>query len=128
MTFKNYKPAVLALPLLMMGACTGDVKADALAATASSTVSTPADAPNVIFILVDDMGYGQLGVTGHPIIKTPNIDKLANDGILFTQAYSGSTVCSPSRISLMTGKDTGALHSNANTIKLPISQRTANSR
>jgi len=62
------------------------------------------------------MGYGQLGVTGHPIIKTPNIDKLANEGILFTQAYSGSTVCSPSRISLMTGKDTGALHSNANTM------------
>jgi len=124
MTFKNYKPAVLALPLLMMGACTGDVKADALAATASSTVSTPADAPNVIFILVDDMGYGQLGVTGHPIIKTPNFDKLANDGILFTQAYSGSTVCSPSRISLMTGKDTGALHSNANTIKLRPGDRT----
>ena len=124
MTFKNYKPAVLALPLLMMGACTGDVKADALAATASSTVSASADAPNVIFILVDDMGYGQLGVTGHPIIKTPNIDKLANDGILFTQAYSGSTVCSPSRISLMTGKDTGALHSNANTIKLRPGDRT----
>jgi len=70
------------------------------------------------------MGYGQLGVTGHPIIKTPNIDKLANDGILFTQAYSGSTVCSPSRISLMTGKDTGALHSNANTIKLRPGDRT----
>ena len=128
MTFKTYTPAVLALPLLMLGACTSDVKADAPApaktATASSTVSAPADAPNVIFILVDDMGYGQLGVTGHPIIKTPNIDRLANDGILFTQAYSGSTVCSPSRISLMTGKDTGALHSNANTIKLRPGDKT----
>ena len=128
MTFKTYTPAVLALPFLMLGACTSDVKADAPApaktATASSTVSAPADAPNVIFILVDDMGYGQLGVTGHPIIKTPNIDRLANDGILFTQAYSGSTVCSPSRISLMTGKDTGALHSNANTIKLRPGDKT----
>lgn len=126
MTFKNHKGAILALPLFVLGACTGDVDADAPAPapTASSTVVATADAPNVIFILVDDMGYGQLGVTGHPIIKTPNIDKLANDGILFTQAYSGSTVCSPSRISLMTGKDTGELHSNANTIKLRPGDRT----
>lgn len=124
MTFKHYTLAALALPLLTLSACSGEAVDSATSAKQSTRLTTPADAPNVLFILVDDMGYGQLGVTGHPIIKTPNIDKLAENGILFTQAYSGSTVCSPSRISLMTGKDTGALHSNANTIKLRPQDKT----
>jgi len=133
MTIRHLTATTLALPLLALGACSTEVDTKATS-TATQTeapakpivniAKAPADAPNVIFILVDDMGYGQLGVTGHPIIKTPNIDKLANEGILFTQAYSGSTVCSPSRISLMTGKDTGALHSNANTIKLRPQDKT----
>jgi arylsulfatase A-like enzyme len=114
----------LALPLLLLGACTAGVTDNSVVVSKATNVSAPADAPNVLFILVDDMGYGQLGVTGHPIIKTPNIDKLAKNGILFTQAYAGSTVCSPSRISLMTGKDVGQLHSNANTIKLRPEDRT----
>jgi len=74
--------------------------------------------PNILFILVDDLGYGQLGFNGQDKIATPNIDKLAKQGIEFTQAYSGSTVCSPSRISLMTGRDGRHLHSNNNAIKL----------
>lgn len=80
--------------------------------------------PNIVFILVDDLGYGQLGLTGHPIIETPNIDRLAAQGVVFDHAYAGSTVCSPSRISLMTGKDTGALHSSANSILLRDGDRT----
>ena len=124
MTFKHYTLAALALPLFALSACSAQVSDNASTAAQTTRLTAPADAPNVLFILVDDMGYGQLGVTGHPIIKTPNIDKLANEGILFTQAYSGSTVCSPSRISLMTGKDTGALHSNANTIKLRPQDKT----
>ncbi len=124
MTLKHLTYAALMLPFLTLGACTANADKDESTSVIAEAISAPADAPNVIFILVDDMGYGQLSVTGHPIIKTPNIDKLANEGILFTQAYSGSTVCSPSRISLMTGKDTGALHSNANTIKLRPQDKT----
>jgi len=63
--------------------------------------------PNIIFIMADDMGYGDLGCYGQKRIKTPNIDKLAEEGTRFTQCYAGSTVCAPSRSVLMTGQHTG---------------------
>jgi arylsulfatase A len=63
--------------------------------------------PNIIYILADDLGYGDLSLTGQVKFSTPNIDKLAEDGMFFTQHYSGSTVCAPSRSSLMTGQHTG---------------------
>ncbi len=63
--------------------------------------------PNIIFILADDLGYGDLGCYGQEKIKTPNIDQLASKGMRFTQAYAGSTVCAPSRCSLMTGMHNG---------------------
>ncbi|NJB35086.1 arylsulfatase [Croceivirga sp. JEA036] len=63
--------------------------------------------PNIIYILADDLGYGDLSITGQKKFETPNIDKLAQDGMLFTQHYSGSTVCAPSRSALMTGLHTG---------------------
>lgn len=63
--------------------------------------------PNVIFILADDMGYGDLGCYGQTLIETPNIDKLASAGMRFTQFYAGTSVCAPSRASLMTGLHTG---------------------
>ncbi len=63
--------------------------------------------PNIIFILADDLGYGDPGCYGQQLLQTPNIDQLAEEGILFTQHYSGSTVCAPSRSSLMTGQHTG---------------------
>ncbi|WP_316819128.1 arylsulfatase [Pedobacter nyackensis] len=63
--------------------------------------------PNVIFILADDMGYGDIGCYGQTKIETPNIDKLAAGGIRFTQFYAGTSVCAPSRASLMTGLHTG---------------------
>ena len=63
--------------------------------------------PNIIFILADDMGYGDLSCYGNKIVRTPNVDKLAQTGIRFTQAYAGSAVSSPSRCSLLTGKHTG---------------------
>ena len=65
------------------------------------------DKPNVVFILADDMGYGDLGAYGQKLIHTPNIDKLAENGLLFTQFYAGTSVCAPSRSSLMTGQHTG---------------------
>lgn len=63
--------------------------------------------PNIIFILADDLGYGDLGSYGQKRIKTPNLDQLATEGARFTQCYSGSTVCAPSRACLMTGLHSG---------------------
>jgi arylsulfatase A len=63
--------------------------------------------PNIIYILADDLGYGDLGCYGQKIIQTPNLDKLAKQGILFTDHYAGSSVCAPSRAALMTGFHTG---------------------
>ncbi len=63
--------------------------------------------PNIVYILVDDLGYGDLGCYGQQKFGTPNIDRLAQSGMKFTQHYSGSTVCAPSRCSLMTGLHTG---------------------
>ncbi len=63
--------------------------------------------PNVVFIVADDLGYGDLSCYGQTYFETPNIDKLAKEGLLFTQHYSGSTVCAPSRSALFTGQHTG---------------------
>jgi len=60
--------------------------------------------PNIIFILADDMGYGDLGCYGHPVAKTPNIDRLAQEGVLFTQHYSNGAECSPTRTAFLTGR------------------------
>lgn len=63
--------------------------------------------PNIIYILADDLGYGDLGAYGQIKIETPNIDALAKEGMLFTQHYSGAPVCAPARASLLTGKHGG---------------------
>ena len=63
--------------------------------------------PNIIYIMADDLGYGDLGVYGQEKFSTPNIDRLAAEGMLFTQHYAGTTVCAPSRSVLMTGYHTG---------------------
>jgi arylsulfatase A-like enzyme len=63
--------------------------------------------PSILFILADDLGYGDLGCYGQTQIKTPNIDQLAAEGMRFTDFYAGCTVCAPSRAALMTGKHTG---------------------
>ncbi|NOR73568.1 MAG: sulfatase-like hydrolase/transferase [Draconibacterium sp.] len=63
--------------------------------------------PNIIYILADDLGYGELGCYGQEKIETPNIDQLAKEGLMFTQHYSGSAVCAPSRSVLLTGKHSG---------------------
>ncbi len=63
--------------------------------------------PNIIFIMADDLGYGDLGCYGQDLIQTPNIDQLAREGTRFTQAYAGGPVCTPSRSVLMTGLHNG---------------------
>jgi arylsulfatase A len=87
--------------------------ATALAALALSAgvdfhaAQQPASRPNILLIQADDLGYGDLSVYGQKQFTTPSLDRLAKEGIRFTQYYSGSTVCAPSRAALMTGKHTG---------------------
>jgi len=63
--------------------------------------------PNIIYILADDLGYGELGSYGQSLINTPHLDRLASEGMRFLQHYSGSSVCAPSRCTLLTGRHTG---------------------
>ncbi|HJN83025.1 MAG TPA: sulfatase-like hydrolase/transferase, partial [Verrucomicrobiota bacterium] len=83
----------------------------ALAAIVLLSLAKPTQAeaakPNVIFILADDLGYSELGSYGQKKIKTPNLDRLAAQGMRFTRNYCGNAVCAPSRCVLMTGKHPG---------------------
>ncbi len=79
----------------------------AAAAGVSAAQKAPAQKPNIIYIMCDDMGYGDLGCYGQPYISTPCIDSLARQGVRFTQAYAGSPVSAPSRATLMTGQHSG---------------------
>lgn len=65
------------------------------------------DPPNIIWIMADDLGYGDLGSYGQELIRTPRLDQMAQEGLRFTQFYAGHTVCAPTRSSLMTGRHTG---------------------
>ena len=78
--------------------------------------------PNIIYILLDDAGYGDLSCYGQKHFQTPNIDRLAEEGIKFTQHYSGSTVCAPTRSVLMTGLHTGHTPVRGNKEIKPIGQ------
>ncbi len=80
----------------------------------SMLVASAATKPNVVYILADDLGYGDLGCYGQEKLKTPNIDRLAAEGMKFTDHYSGNTVCSPSRANLMTGQHPGHVHCRGN--------------
>ena len=79
--------------------------------------------PNVVLILADDLGYGDLGCYGGKVIPTPNLDRMAREGMRFTQAYAGSAVCAPSRCALMTGMHTGHGQVRANTQVGPEGQQ-----
>jgi arylsulfatase A-like enzyme len=83
------------------------------------------DRPNIIYILADDLGYGDLGCYGQKIIETPNIDRLAKNGMKFTNHYSGSTVCAPSRACLLNGQHTGHVYVRANGDGLQMRQDPA---
>jgi arylsulfatase A-like enzyme len=78
-----------------------------VAISASAAASAQERRPNIVFILADDLGHGHLGCYGQKQIQTPNIDRIAKEGLRFTQAYAGCTVCAPSRSVLMTGLHTG---------------------
>jgi arylsulfatase A-like enzyme len=79
-----------------------------------ASAADPSRPPNIVFILADDLGYGDVGSYGQKKIKTPVLDQLAAEGIRFTQCYAGSTVCAPSRCALMTGLHTGHCRTRGN--------------
>src|SRR5688572_7467635 len=81
-----------------------------------------AQKPNIIFILADDLAQGDLGSYGQKLIQTPNLDRMAAEGTRYTQAYSGTAVCAPSRSSLMTGLHMGHCPIRANREIMPEGQ------
>ena len=92
--------AIASLVVILFISCVGP----SLGVGSPQSNSNP---PNLIYILADDLGYGDLGRYGQRLISTPNLDRLAAEGMVFTQHYAGSTVCAPSRASLMSGLHTG---------------------
>ncbi|MDN5202201.1 arylsulfatase [Fulvivirgaceae bacterium BMA10] len=100
MQYKNFEitKIILALVLILVSSCQ---------TSQEKSKQETAKLPNIIYILADDLGYGDLSCYGQQKFQTPNIDALAANGIKFTQHYSGSTVCAPSRSALMTGQHTG---------------------
>ncbi|HEX8602580.1 MAG TPA: sulfatase-like hydrolase/transferase, partial [Pseudoduganella sp.] len=99
------------------------IRRDFIAGALAAIATAPAFAapqpgarrPNIVFILADDMGYGDLAAYGSRRIATPNIDRLASGGMRFTHAYAGAPVCGPSRCALMTGQHTGHCRIRDNT-------------
>ena len=82
-----------------------------------------ADKPNLIWIMADDLGYGELGCYGQQVIRTPRLDRMAREGLRFTQFYAGATVCAPSRSVLMTGEHHGRTRVRGNAGRTnPIAQ------
>lgn len=89
---------------------------------AATTPLSAAEKPNLIYIMVDDLGYGDLGCYGQQRIKTPCLDRMAAEGLRFTDHYAGNTVCAPSRCSLMTGVHAGHAYVRGNKEIKPMGQ------
>ena len=97
------------LAVLLLGVCCAQASA--------------AQKPNLIWIMADDLGYGELGCYGQKVIQTPHLDRMAKEGMRFTQFYSGATVCAPSRSVLMTGQHHGRTRVRGNAGKTnPVAQ------
>ncbi len=90
-----------------------------LGARTAGAAESPHRKPNIIFVLADDLGYGDPGCYGQERIRTPHIDRLAAEGMRFTDCYAGSTVCAPSRCALMTGMHMGHAHVRGN-VRVPL--------
>ena len=95
-------------------AATGAAGSLLAGATGRAAAKRPGRKPNVVFFVIDELGYFELSCMGHKEFKTPNVDRMAAEGIRFTQFLAGASVCAPTRATLMTGKHTGhtSLRSN----------------
>lgn len=94
-----------------------------LVSAKQSNAQSTAQRPNIVLIIADDLGYGDISVNGQQLIRTTNIDKLAEEGIVFKQFYAGATVCAPSRSSLLTGLHTGHTFIRGNVSVSPEGQQ-----
>ena len=94
---------------------------------ASTVVASGVDdgKPNIIYVMLDDAGYGDFGAFGSPHIKTPTFDRVCAEGMKFTNHYSGSAVCAPTRCVLMTGLHTGHCRRRDNTAKARVQELSA---
>lgn len=104
--YKNLKSLCLAAPLLMSATRGGSLNAQ----EAKRNASLANEKLNVVLMVIDDLGATDLGCTGSEFYQTPNIDRLAKEGLRFTHAYSACTVCSPTRAALLTGQYPARLH------------------
>lgn len=119
---KINKPALLiATGIIALSACN----------TANNKKEEIPEKPNIIYIMADDLGYADLGVYRQKLIQTPNIDRLAQNGMMFTQHYAGTSVCAPSRSVLMTGEHSGHTYVRGNKevdpygqTQLPLEEKT----
>ncbi|MES2276715.1 MAG: arylsulfatase [Bacteroidota bacterium] len=102
---KSNRKIAAAVSLLLIAATT-----TVLLSFKKADKPAPPKKPNIIWIMADDLGYGEVGFTGQTKIKTPNIDQLAKEGMIFNTAYAGTSVCGPSRAALMTGINTAHAH------------------
>ena len=89
--------------------------------TATYAENEAKSSPNVVLIMVDDLGYYELSCYGHPQIKTPVLDKLAKEGVRLTSFYAGATVCTPSRMALLTGASPSRFCRSIRDLIIPIS-------
>ncbi|MFU8893266.1 MAG: sulfatase-like hydrolase/transferase [Luteolibacter sp.] len=76
----------------------------AITSLVSATAGTPPSKPNILFLFADDWGYGHAGILGDPTVKTPAIDRVVREGVLFSNAYVSSPSCTPSRGAILTGQ------------------------
>lgn len=107
--FRQRTATTISFAFLLIGALHTQAMAESLQRTAPGQ-----DHTNIIYILVDDLGYGDVGAFGQEKIKTPQLDRLAEQGMRFTEHYAGSTVCAPSRAALVTGQHTGNVQIRGN--------------
>ena len=91
--------------------------------SAGALRAAPAERPNVVFILMDDVRWDDLGCTGHPFSKTPNIDRIAREGVMFRNAFATTVICSPSRANILTGLHTHSHGIVDNTDRSPASHK-----
>lgn len=106
--------------VLAMTGIMGLLVAGSVRAMAAATGPAPASKPNIIYIILDELGYYEMSHMGHPVMQTPNIDRLATDGMRFTQFLSGSSTCGPTRCALLTGKHMGHATVRTNQGYLPL--------
>ena len=119
-TMPGVRHITLVLAAILLAALPGLSSAQ----PAAQRQASPTRPPNIVIIFADDLGYGDLGVYGHPLIRTPRLDKLASEGLKLTSFYASAPVCSASRYSLLTGRY--AIRAGINGALMPLENPRTN--